>query len=72
MMDNPIEHDPMWNCSCGSGKTAYWVRDGYGIDLFKGCDDCYEEKLARYRPDIMDDYFDPLDAGEALEPEDYY
>jgi hypothetical protein len=32
------------------------------------CDECFKKK---YRPDIKERYFDPADAGERLEEEEY-
>jgi hypothetical protein len=51
-------------CSCKRG-IAVDQQDYYGIYAGKMCDKCFEEK---YRQDA---YYDYLDAGEHLEPEDY-
>jgi hypothetical protein len=58
-------------CSeCGQWKDASdfsWTYDRYGNPWKKVCDSCHE-KVSR---EIADWKFDPDDAGEALEPEDY-
>jgi len=59
-MDNPLL------CSCGSGEHKYPLLDGHGIFLTYGCEQCEEEKLSHYRPDIMEDY----DCDEPID-EDY-
>jgi len=43
-------------CGCGSGLFRYPLNDGYGIFLCYVCNDCKDEKLKRYRPDIMERY----------------
>jgi hypothetical protein len=43
-------------CSCGSGKDKYPIYDGYRIFLCYVCEDCEENKLGTYRPDIMERY----------------
>lgn len=40
-------------CPCGSGKDSYWQYDARGIELCRTCDDCHEEKMARYRPEVL-------------------
>lgn len=53
------------SCPCGSGEPSVWLRDGYGIELCRACSACREERLARYRPDIMERY----ETDEPVEPE---
>jgi hypothetical protein len=42
-------------CPCGSNKTSYWQLDARGIELCRTCDDCHEEKMAQYRPEVLTD-----------------
>ena len=53
-------------CGCGSGLFRYPLNDGYGIFLTYVCNECIDEKLKRYRPDIMERY----QCDEPIEPED--
>ena len=51
-----IEYDePVKTCRCGSGKEPAWVYDARHIAVKKVCDDCREEQLRGYRPDIFTD-----------------
>ena len=43
-------------CDCGSGEYCSPEYDGYGIFLFYACDECYDEKLSKFRPDIFSNY----------------
>jgi hypothetical protein len=56
-------------CSCGSGKYKEALHDARGIFCCYYCDDCEQEKRARYRTDVLEesDYV----ANEEIEPEDY-
>ena len=56
-------------CPCGSGEMGWWEEDARGIPLDVVCDDCRDEKLSKYRSDVLDDpdYW----ADEPIEPEDY-
>jgi hypothetical protein len=56
-------------CPCGSGLDSYWQNDARGIPLCRTCDKCHDEKMKRYRPDVLSDsnYW----ADEPIEPEDY-
>jgi hypothetical protein len=56
-------------CPCGSGLDSWWETDGQGIPLCRVCERCKEEKLARYRPEILRPYTQ-VDVDEAIEPED--
>lgn len=49
------EHNPD-HCPCGSGEPKTKHYDGYGIFLFYACPECENEKMSRYRPDIMERY----------------
>jgi hypothetical protein len=42
-------------CPCGSGKESFWQKDARGIELCRTCDDCHDQKMARYRPDVLTD-----------------
>ena len=48
---------------------TWWEVDARGIPLCKVCDDCVDERLAKYRPDVITDpnYW----ADEPIEPEEY-
>ena len=60
---------PIRPCPCGSGKDSWWEYDAQGIELDRVCDDCVDEKLAKYRPEILSGY-DQSDVDEPIEPED--
>lgn len=51
-----------------SDNPAWWENDAQGIPLCKVCDDCKEEKLARYRPEILSGYTQ-ADVDEPIEPD---
>ena len=55
-------------CECGSGEDSEWEYDARGIPLCRCCDKCREEKLKRYRPEVLDD--PGYEADEPIEPED--
>jgi len=56
-------------CNCGSGETyTWWAHDAQGIPLCKVCVMCEEEKLSRYRPEILTGYTQ-ADVDEPIEPE---
>lgn len=40
-------------CSCGSGKNSLWQYDARGIPLTRACSDCRDEKLLKYRPEVL-------------------
>lgn len=42
-------------CPCGSGLDSDWQNDARGIPLCRTCDACHDEKMARYRPDVLTD-----------------
>jgi hypothetical protein len=42
-------------CSCGSGKPKSAQYDARGIFLRYTCEDCYDRKMAGYRPDVLTD-----------------
>ena len=47
---------------------SYWVNDARGIPLCRVCDKCREQKLAKYRPEILSGY-SQNDVDEPIEPE---
>ena len=51
-----------------SKEPSWWATDGRGIELCRVCDLCRDEKLARYRPEILRPY-DQSDVDEPIEPE---
>jgi hypothetical protein len=52
-------------CSCGSGNMRRAVYDGYNIFLTFVCDECYERKISKFRPDIFEQYT----TEEPIEPD---
>ena len=57
-------------CNCGSGLESEWEFDGNGIELCKACPKCRKQKLAKYRPEILQPYTQ-ADVDEPIEPEEY-
>lgn len=55
-------------CPCGSGKDSHWQMDARDIPLVRTCPDCHDEKMKRYRPDVLTDPFywthEPIDPEE--------
>jgi len=49
-------------------KETWWVNDGRGIPLCKVCEDCEEQKLSKYRPEILTHYTE-ADVDEAIDPD---
>jgi hypothetical protein len=47
--------DDVRPCPCGSGLSSRWANDARGIPLCRTCPKCEEEKLARYRPEVLTD-----------------
>jgi len=58
--------------SCLDGVTSqepsWWEDDARGIELCRVCDVCREQKLSRYRPEILRGY-DQNDVNEPIEEE---
>jgi hypothetical protein len=52
-------------CSCGSGLPPKALLDGYGIFMCYVCPGCRERKLAKFRPDIFEQY----ETSEQIEPD---
>ena len=52
-------------CPCGSGLTSRWQHDARGIELCRTCPDCHERKMARYRPEVLENPgYDAPDLGD--------
>lgn len=53
--------------SCRGGRTrtamTWWEFDRHGIEICRVCDDCKDEKLARFNPDY--------EAEEPIDGENY-
>ena len=49
-----------------SNKPSWWARDAQGIELFRVCDRCEREKLARFNTWILTGY-DQSDVDEPIE-----
>ncbi len=58
------------SCNCGSGLESVWIYDAQGIELCKACGECRRQKLAKFRPEILEEY-DQSDVCEPIEPEEY-
>ena len=52
-----------------STQESWWAKDAHGIELCRVCDRCKEEKLSKYRPEILTGYTQS-DVDEPIEPED--
>lgn len=46
----PFDNRP---CPCGSGLDSRWANDARGIPLCRVCPKCEDEKLSRYRPEVL-------------------
>ena len=51
-----------------SAEFSWWAKDAQGIELCRVCDRCEDEKLARYRPEILSGYTQ-ADVDEPIEEE---
>ena len=54
-MANFKDHPPLRPCHCGSGLEREARFDARGIFLTYVCEKCVEEKLGRYRPEVLTD-----------------
>ena len=52
-----------------SETPSWWAKDAQGIELCRVCPDCEDEKLSRYRPEILTGY-NQSDVDEPIEDED--
>lgn len=57
-------------CPCGSEESSWWAHDAQGIPLCRVCSKCKDEKLSRYRPEILSGYTQ-ADVDEPIEPEEW-
>ena len=55
-------------CGCEGEDDSWWENDAQGIPLCRVCDLCKEEKLSKYRPEILTGY-DQSDVDEPIEEE---
>lgn len=55
-------------CGCGSGLPSEWENDAQGIPLCRACDACRQQRLSKYRPEILEGY-DQSDVDEPIEEE---
>jgi len=53
-----------------STNESWWEYDARDIPLVRVCEDCRDEKLSHYRPEILSGY-DQSDVDEPIEPDDY-
>ena len=51
-----------------STEESWMEHDAQGIPLCVVCDDCVDQKLSRYRPEILSGYTQ-ADVNEPIEPE---
>ena len=51
-----------------SSNPSWWEYDAQGIPLCRVCDECRDEKLSGYRPEILTGYTQ-ADVDEPIEPE---
>ena len=60
--------------SCKDGVTtnreSWWEYDGNGIPLCRVCEVCRDQKLSRYRPEILRPYTQH-DVDEPIEAEEW-
>lgn len=56
-------------CNCGSGEEREAQYDARGIFCCYTCDECYEDKMSRFRPEVLMD--SNYECDEPIEPEDY-
>lgn len=40
-------------CPCGSDMPSYWQHDARGIELCRTCEACHDDKMKRYRRDVL-------------------
>jgi hypothetical protein len=58
------------SCSCGSGLSSFWVKDGRGIPLARVCPKCRKQQLSKFRPEIVNKPYTQNDVDEPIEPEE--
>ena len=52
----------------GKYDGSWWEHDARGIPLCRVCDECVDEKLSKYRPEILTGYTQ-ADVDEPIEGE---
>lgn len=52
-------------CTCGSSKNSWWENDARGIPLARVCVDCKQDKLSKFRPEVLTD--SQYEADEPIE-----
>jgi hypothetical protein len=55
------------SCPCGSGRPSWWENDARGIPLARVCEKCKDEKLSKFRPEVLTD--PNYETDEPVEPE---
>lgn len=50
-------------------SQSWWAKDAQGIELCRVCDDCYDAKISRYRPEILSGY-NQSDVDEQIEADE--
>lgn len=63
------QRGPYRPCPCGSGQISWWELDAQGIELCRCCPNCQNEKLSKFRPEILTGY-NQSDVDEPIEPLD--
>lgn len=53
-------------CQHTKGDGSWWEYDGRGIALCRVCAHCREERLSRYRPEILG-WYSQADVDEQIE-----
>lgn len=52
-------------CPCVSGEPSSWQYDARGIELCRTCDVCHDTKMAKYRPEVLNNSrYEADDLGE--------
>jgi len=49
--------------------NSWWESDARGIPIARVCDNCRDDVLAKYRPEVLTD--SNYESDEPIEPEDY-
>jgi hypothetical protein len=60
-----MKDDP---CIEGHEEYSWWEHDAQGIPLCRVCDRCVDQRLSRYRPEILSGY-SQADVDEPIEEE---
>jgi hypothetical protein len=54
-------------CQHTKGDGSWWEYDGRGIPLCRVCDKCQEQRLSRYRPEILRGWYAQSEMDEPIE-----